>query len=177
MGLVIAFSATMHENFAFDIAVVGTGLALIGLVHVIEWSQRRGTNGAPVALLLGLVSLAAAAVVFAQTTELGLAIVIASWSLVCALLEFLGLTVTPGSRQDAIIVGAVGMLLAVLVLVFRDDAVAVIGFFGGYAVIAGVFLAIAGFDARRSVPESDADAESSYDAQSSHTATQVESER
>lgn len=171
VGLVITFSATMHENFAFDIAVIASGLALIGLVHIVEWSQRRGTKGAPVALLLGIASFAAGAVVFAQTSELGLAIVVASWSLVCALLEFLGLTVTPGSRQDAVIVGAVGMLLAVLVLVFRDDAVAVIGFFGGYAVIAGVFLAIAGFDAQRSVTESDAD------AQSSHIATQVESER
>lgn len=171
VGLVITFSATLHENFAFDVGVIASGLALLGVVHLVEWSQRRGKTGAPIALILGIVSLVAAVLVFAQTTELALAIIIASWSLVCALLEFLGMTITPGSRHDAVIIGAIGMLLAVLVLVFRNDAVAVIGFFGGYAIIAGVFLAIAGFDTRRSVLESDTE------AQSSPIATQVESER
>lgn len=149
VGFVIAFSATLHETFAFDVAIVTSGLALIGAVHCVEWTQRRGKTGAPVALLLGAVSIVAAVVMISLSNELAFAIVISAWALVCALLEFMGMTVSPGSRQDAIIVGAAGMLLAVLVLIFRDDAVAVIGFFGGYAVIAGVFLGIAGFDPRQ----------------------------
>ncbi|MGO3146987.1 MAG: hypothetical protein ACTIJ6_04835 [Leucobacter sp.] len=189
VGLVIAFSATLHENFAFDVALTSSGLALIGAVYIIECSQRRGKQGAPIALLLGIVSFAAAATVFTVRIEFAFAIVIAAWALVCALFEFLGMTVAPGSRQDAAIIGAAGMLLAVLVLVFRDDAVAVIGFFGAYAVIAGVFLGIAGFDVRRGDEAADiadladtvvsganvtgADAA----AQISQADTQVESER
>ena len=40
--------------------------------------------------------------------------------------------------------------LALLVLVFRDDLIAVIGFFGAYAIVRGVFLGISAFDTRGS---------------------------
>lgn len=155
VGFAVTFSATLHETFLFDIALTSAGLTLLGAAHLIEWSQRRGRSGAPIALFLGIVSLAAAAAVFTIRIELAFAVVLAAWALACALLEFLGMTVAPGTRQDAAIIGAISMLLALLVLLFRDDVVAVIGFFGGFSVVAGVFLGIAAFDARRSVSESD----------------------
>lgn len=179
VGFAVTFSATMHETFTFDVALTSSGLALIGAVHIIEWTQRRGTQGAPVALLLGIISFAAAIVVFTVRVELAFAIAIAAWALVCALLEFLGMTVAPDSRQDAVIIGAAGMLLAILVLVLRDDVVSVIGFFGGYAVIAGVFLGIAAFDTRRgstAVTTDDEAAGTSPAAQNSPAAIHVESE-
>src|SRR5690606_35266540 len=143
-------------------AIASSALAIIGVVHVIEWSQRRQQSGAPVALFLGIVSIAAAVLVFTIRVELTFAIVIAVWSLVCALLEFLGMTITPGSRPEGALIGAAGVLLALAVLLTRNDLVAVIGFFGGYAVLAGVFLGIAAFDVRRSRGGDDA---LSYDSQ------------
>lgn len=155
-GLVVTFSAELHENVAFDTALVVAALALIGVVHGIEAFARRKSGGVAEAILLAIVSLAAAVVVSATVFGTGatfattaLALTLAAWALVSALLEFLGMVVHPGTRQDAALVGAAGVLLAIFLLLFRDDAVAVIGFFGGYAVLAGVFLGIGAFDTRR----------------------------
>lgn len=148
-GLVITFSATMHEQFQFDLAVVAIALLALAAVHLIEWGARRGRPGAPIPLMLGIVAVIAAALSFALSSELALAMVLAGWALVSGLLEFLGMTVVPGSRQDAAVVGAVGVALALVVLLSRGDLVAVIGFFGGYAIITGVFLGIAALDTRR----------------------------
>lgn len=149
LGIVVLFTATLHSNTAFDIAIASSGIAAVGVVHFIEWAQLRGHRGAVISLLMGLVSIVSAGLVFALHDQLVLAVGIAAWALVCALLEFVGMTVAPGSRQDAAIVGAAGVLLSITVLLSRNDVVAVIGFFGGYAIIAGVFLGIAAFDTRR----------------------------
>lgn len=169
LGLVILFTATLHGDPAFDVAITASGLAVMGAVHLIEWAQQRGRSGAVVTLLLGTVTLASAVLVFTVRTPLMLAVLIAAWALVSALLEFIGTVLAPGSRQDAAIIGAAGVLLSIVVLFSRDDVVAVIGFFGGYAILAGVFLGIAAFDARR-----EHEAQSNPAAQAS--AANVESE-
>lgn len=150
IGLAVTFTATFHEQFTFDVGVISAGLVLIGICHLLEWVQRRGRGGAPVALLLGLVAVSAGVLVLFLQSELALPLIVASWALVSALLEFLGVAIVPGSRQDAPVIGAAGVILAITTLLARGDMVAVIGFFGGYAVIAGVFLGIAAFDSRRS---------------------------
>lgn len=148
-GIVITFSATMHEHLSFDLAVVAGALAVLGVVHLVEAWQRRSRGGVAVAGALGVVSLLAAVLLTTLGSEFALAVVIAAWALASALLEFLGAAVAPGTRQDATIVGAAGLLLALTVLLARADLVAVIGFFGAYAIIAGVFLGIAALDTRR----------------------------
>lgn len=157
IGFAVAFTATFHEQFTFDFTVISASLVIIGCTHVIEWSGRRGTGGAPVALLIGIISVLAGILILAMRTELTLAVIVASWALVSALLEFVGMTVVPGSRQEAPIIGAAGVLLAITVLLSRNDLVAVIGFFGAYAVIAGVFLGIAAFDSRRNSTDAQAE--------------------
>lgn len=149
IGLIILFTATLHGNTAFDVAIGSSALALIGAVHLIEWAQRRGEPGAAVALILGIISIAFAVLVFTLRDPLAFAMMIAAWALVSALLEFVGMVVAPGTRQDAAIIGAAGVLLSIFVLFTREDIIAVIGFFGGYAILAGVFLGIAAFDSRR----------------------------
>lgn len=149
VGLAITFTATLHGELAFDVAMASSGLGVIGAVHLVEWAQRRRTGaGAPISLLLGLVGLVATGLIFLLRTETAFVMVLAGWALVSALLEFIGMVVFPGSRQDAPILGFIGVLLALLVLVSNGDLVAVIGFFGGYAIIAGVFLGIAALDRR-----------------------------
>ena len=156
VGLVITFSATMHERFEFDLAVVSAALGLIGVVHLVEAWSRRARGGAAVATALGVVSIVAAVALVAVGTAEGFPVVVAAWALASALLEFVGMVVLPGSRQDAALVGGTGVLLALTVLLTRGDLVAVIGFFGAYAVITGVFLGIAAFDARRETESEDA---------------------
>lgn len=175
-GLVVTFSASLHEQLTFDLIVVAIALALIAAVHFVEGAQRRASGGASTANLLGVASLLAAAFVaglaialrntgtisgdvagqaYAADLQAIFPVVVAGWALVSALLEFVGGTVLPGSRQDGTIIGAAGILLAITVLLARTDIVAVVGFFGAYAVVAGVFLGIAAFDSRANAETED----------------------
>ena len=161
-GLAITFTATMHEQLVFDQNVIAISLAGIGIAHLVQAFAVRGRTGFAISLLLGLVSLAAAVAVPVTASSgssalsagsLGavvtLAVIVASWALVSGLFEFISAVTQPGTRSDAVLLGALGMLLALLTLVFRQDPVAVIGFFGAYAIAAGVFLGISAFDIRR----------------------------
>ena len=148
-GIVIAFSATLHEQLGFDTTVAAIAIGAIGVAHLIEWISLRASGGNPVPLLLGIAALAAAVVLPLTGSVLGFAVTVAAWALVSALLEFLGMTTRPGTRQDATLLGALGVLLALLVLLVREDQVAILGFFGAYAIFAGVFLGISAFDSGR----------------------------
>ena len=151
VGIVIAFSATMHEQLGFDVAVAAVAVGAVGIAHVIEWISIRASGGNAVPLLLGVIGIAAAVGLAFASTTIGFAIVIAAWALASALLEFIGAATRPGTRQDATLLGALGVLLAILVLFVREDQVAILGFLGTYAIIAAVFLGIAAFDHGRAV--------------------------
>lgn len=148
-GITITFTATMHGRLGFDVAVAGFALAALGIAHFQEWVVTRAPARTPVTLLLAICGVGAAIALPLTGTVTGFAIVVAAWALASALLEFIGAATRPGSRQDAALMGALGMLLAILVLLVREDQVAILGFFGGYAVIAGVFLGISAFDVKR----------------------------
>lgn len=147
VGTVIAFSATLHEQLRFDLGVTCASLAGIGVAHAIHAIMLRGSRAVP-ALLAAVAIIAAVTVPFAAT-PLVFAITVAAWALVSSLLEFVGAALRPGSRQNVALLGGIGILLALLALLFRDDQVAILGFFGGYAIIAAVFLGISAFDTRR----------------------------
>lgn len=147
-GIIIAFSATLHEQLGFDVAIAAAAIAAVGIAHTLEWFSLRASGGNPVPLLLGIIAFAAAAVLTFSGTTVGFAITIAAWALASALLEFIGAATRPGTRQDATLLGALGVLLALLVLIVREDQVAILGFLGTYAIVAGVFLGISAFDSR-----------------------------
>ncbi|QZY53456.1 hypothetical protein KVY00_09230 [Leucobacter tenebrionis] len=149
-GMTIAFSATMHEQLGFDLGVSAAALGAIGIAHLVEWNARRSSAPSMLPLLLGIVAVASAVALSLSGSVIGFSVTIAAWSLVSGLLEFIGAAVQPGSRQDSTLLGAAGVLLALLALLAREDQVAVLGFFGAYAVIAGVFLGISAFDSRSS---------------------------
>ncbi|WP_206427569.1 hypothetical protein [Leucobacter chromiireducens] len=148
-GLVIAFSATLHEQLGFDLGVATAALGAIGIAHLIEWFSLRPPARTVVPLLLGVIAVIAAVLLPFSSAPIAFAVVVAAWALASALLEFIGAAVRPGSRQDATLLGGAGVLLALLVLLFRDDQVAILGFFGAYALLTGVFLGISAFDTRR----------------------------
>lgn len=148
-GIAIAFSATQHENLSFDIGLATAALGAIGIAHLIEWVATPASHRTAVPLLLGIVSVLCGIALPFTTSVLLFAVVVAGWGLVSAILEFLGATVRPGSRPDATLVGASGVLLALLVLLVREDQVAVLGFFGAYTLLVGIFLGISAFDTRR----------------------------
>lgn len=163
-GLAITFTATLHERLAFDTGIAAAMIAWIGVAHLIEWLARRGSALSTLPLMLGIASLASAiALLFIQTAQ-GFGLLIVAWVLVTSVLEFVGAVIRPGSRQDAILVGAAGMLLALLALIFRNDQVAVLGLLGAYGLLTGVFLAISVFDTRRGASPVGSDDPSPADA-------------
>lgn len=147
-GMAIAFSAVVHEDLGFDLAVTAASLGAIGVSHLIEWVARRRVSPSALPLLLAIAGIAAAVVVVFTGSAIGFAVTVAGWALISALLEFIGAAVRPGSRSDATLLGSLGVLLAILTLLVREDPIAVLGFFGAYAVMSGVFLGIAAFDSR-----------------------------
>ena len=100
------------------------------------------------------------------------------WAAASGLVELLaGLRArrTDPAAKDAITVGSLGLLLAVVLLLIPADyslqysvdgagsltlsgIILAVGMFGGYAAIVAVFLAIAGFSPRRAVSAPDATA-------------------
>jgi uncharacterized membrane protein HdeD (DUF308 family) len=93
----------------------------------------------------------ALAVGLSTTGILFLLWVIVLWSLLVGVAEaFAGLRLPSGSalRQDWIVQGTMTVLLALVVLSQSADSVAVVGFVGAWAIIMGVYLAIAGLSAR-----------------------------
>lgn len=148
IGLLVTFSGTMHEMLAFDRAVAVAAFVLFAAAHLFAWWRDRSGSRDPVSLMLAVISIATAGVVSFAQTSAGFAIVIAAWALVQGLFEFVGGVTRPGSRQDSTILGALGVLLAIAALLVFRDPVAIIGFFGAYALIVGVLLGIAAFDVR-----------------------------
>ena len=155
-GFAIAFSATLHEQLGFDLGVAAATIGAIGVAHLLEWASGRQNGGGVVPLIAGAVSVVAAVAIGLSGSVVAFALLVAAWALVSALLEFIGVTVRPGTRQDAIFLGAIGVLLALFVILVREDQVAVLGFLGAYAVLAGVFLGISAFDTRRAHTTRDA---------------------
>lgn len=163
-GLAITFTATLHERLAFDTGIAGVMIAWVGVAHLIEWFARRRTAPSTLPLILGVIALLSAIALPFLHTAIGFGLLVVGWALASSVLEFVGAVTRPGSRQDAILVGAAGMILALLALIFRGDQVAVLGLLGAYGILTGVFLAISVFDTRRGDSPTGSDDPSPADA-------------
>ena len=79
---------------------------------------------------------------------------VAIWAVGSAVIAFLSRSLHHASRaRDAYIQCGILVLLAILVELTRGDPVMMIGFFGAYAMIAGVFQGISAFDLGRDTPD------------------------
>ena len=152
VGFVVAFSATLHEQAAFDRWLVVIALAVLGAVWGWEAAAARPQPAvARTAMLQSGTAIAAALVLavlpFGDQT-LATSFVLVAWAILVALLQLTTVLRGTQARAAGLPAAVLSALLALVVLLSRDDAVAVIGFFGGYAVVCGVFLGISAFDSR-----------------------------
>jgi uncharacterized membrane protein HdeD (DUF308 family) len=152
VGLTIAFTPAHTAQFGlvtFGVMALVTSVTLGVLAVGLESSTRaRGLH-----IWQSLVSLVvgALAVGLSTTGTLFLLWAIVLWSLLVGVSElFAGWRLPSGSslRGDWIVQGTMTVLLALVVLSQSADSVAVVGFVGAWAIIMGVYLAIAGFSAR-----------------------------
>ncbi len=152
VGLAITFIPGHTAQFGlvtFGVMALVTSVTLGVLAVGVESSTRaRGLH-----IWQSLVSLVvgALAVGLSTTGTLFLLWAIVLWSLLVGVAElFSGWRLPSGStlRQDWIVQGTMTVLLALVVLSQSADSVAVVGVVGAWAVIMGVYLAIAGFSSR-----------------------------
>lgn len=151
-GLTIAFTGGHNAQFGlivFGVMAVVTSASLGLVTSLIRSSaQARGLHlwQALVSLVVGVLAIGLSG---SGTLFLLWAIVI--WAILVGVAEvFAGWRLPSGAalRRDWLVQGLMTVVLAVVVLSQPADSVAVVGFVGAWAIIVGVYLAIAGFSAR-----------------------------
>lgn len=153
VGLTITFSAPQHANIEFDVAMLTLGLSLIGVATVAEYFAVRNTTESWWVAARATVALAAAGAGLAIVDTASMALVIAIWAGLTALITLMRWVRGVQPRSIALPSLLLSLALTVAVLITHDDPVAVIGFFGAYALVRGVFLGIAAFDPRKASTE------------------------
>lgn len=151
-GLFIAFTQNHTAQFglvAFGILSLVTSVSLGVLARgSVMTAQGRGLHmwQALVSLVVGALALG-----LSQAGTLFLLWAIVLWAVLVGVAEiFAGWRLPPGvgSRTDWMVQGGMTIVLALIVLTQQADSVAVVGFFGAWAIVLGVYLAIAGLSAR-----------------------------
>lgn len=146
VGIAIAFTAPLHREVDFDRLVIGTSLTLIGAATLIEYRSMRGTAEAWWIAARAVVAFAAAGSMLAVVDSLSLALVVALWAVLTGVIALMRLVRKVQPPRVALPSMTLSVALAATALIAREDPVAVIGFFGAYAIVRGVFLAIAALD-------------------------------
>lgn len=149
IGMFVTFTATLHEQLSFDITVLAASLALLGAVTLVEYWVMRGTTEAWWLAVRAILALAAAGSFIAVQDVVTMALVLALWALLTAAVTTIRLVRRAQPARIAVPSLLLSVALAIGVLIMRTDAVAVIGLFGAYVLIRGVFLGITAIDSRR----------------------------
>ncbi len=142
------------------VGLIALAVLLAGTAAALWISRRRVPDGAGrwplvVAIWSGVVAVVAAALAIIAPTAAVLGLTVALWAIPTGIVELQGWvrmrSVTePRTRQlarDWLAVGGFTILLG-LVFAFLRDPVSLVGFLGAYAVIVGVFHAVAALSAR-----------------------------
>lgn len=168
-ALMITFSS--DHSAAVGFSVFGGFAAASGFILILgAWVVASAGTRWPYILLAAL-GLAAAIVSGIPTwrTDAAFFVVVIIWAAASGLVELIaGLRArrSDPTAKDAIVVGALGLVLAVVLLLIPADythqysvdgagsltlsgIILAVGMFGGYAAIVAVFLAIAGFSPKR----------------------------
>ena len=151
-GIVIAFTATLHSDPVFDRWVLFASLLAIGITTVVEFFALRATPASWLVATRATLALVAAAAILVSNSAFDTSLVLAVWAATSVIIAVVRVTQGSQSRGVAVPSAFLSGVLAVLVLVFRDDLIAVIGLFGAYAIVRGVFLGISAFDTRGTTP-------------------------
>ncbi|NLA65476.1 MAG: hypothetical protein GX862_06030 [Leucobacter sp.] len=147
-GLAIAFTATMHDDVTVDLFLLGASLTLIAAATFVEYYTMRGTLESWWIAARAMVALGAAGALLAVTDSVSMALVVAVWAALTAFITLMRLVRGAQPRAVALPSLLLSLALMVAVLLLRNDAIAVIGLFGAYAIVRGVFLGISAFDTR-----------------------------
>lgn len=148
VGFVIAFTATLHEDVASNRWILTASFLALGFATLlVYWAQRNQGGSWPIAAQAAAMIATAGALLVVQT-QLEIAVTIILWAVVNAVLIDATAATKLETRKQTLPGTLLSLALAVATIIFREDPVAVIGFFGAYVIVAGVFLGISAFDRR-----------------------------
>ena len=154
-GLVITFN--QDHGALFGLVALGIMATVNGVgLALLAWGLPPRDSSRGLHLWQALVSLAVGVLVLALSHG-GIVLLlwaIVFWALLTGVAEvFAGWRLAKGSalRRDWIVQGSITVLLALVVMTQSGDSVAVVGFLGSWAIVLGVYLAIAGIS-QRSAP-------------------------
>ncbi|MBT1035404.1 hypothetical protein KJY78_03445 [Canibacter sp. lx-45] len=151
-GLTVLFTAVLHENLTANRAIFAVSLAVFAVARLlaqvlIKADQKQRRHHFPLAIIDALAVfitflLASSVAVFSLTVILwALGVFFARLSVLVKLKNS-----APRDRNLLPLTAILAGMLAVFVFIVRTDQVSVIGAFGGYGVIIGIFGLIAAFD-------------------------------
>lgn len=152
LGIAIAFTATLHRDADFDRWLLFVGLVAIGGSTVIEFFALRETPASLLVAARAALALLAGAALLAAGSATAVALILAAWAASSVIIAVIRMSRGSQARSVAVPSALLSGALGVLVLLFRDDLIAVIGFFGAYAIVRAVFLGISAFDTRGALP-------------------------
>ncbi len=152
VGIAIAFTATLHRDTNFDRWALSASLLAIGAVTVIEFFALRPERGSWLVATRAAMALIAGGAMLAAVSPVAISFTLVIWAAASALITVVRVSQGSQARNVGVPSALLSGALAVLVLLFRDDLIAVIGFFGAYAIVRAVFLGISAFDARGNAP-------------------------
>lgn len=153
VGLAIAFTAPLHEQIGFDVWALIVGLALIGAATIVEYFKLKDTAESWWIAARAVVAFAAVGSLLVVADSASLALVLALWAAFTALITLMRLLRKVQPTKIAVPSLLLSLSLAIVSIIFHDDPVALIGFFGAYAIIRGVFLGITAFDPNPAEPQ------------------------
>jgi uncharacterized membrane protein HdeD (DUF308 family) len=161
-GVVVTFSPDHSPSFGLSV-FAGYALVSGGVIAGTAFRAERSRFATAVTVAQGLIGVgtglaALLILVLGASSIVTLVAVLVVWALPNAAADLtLGLRrseASPASR-DHVVIGVAAGLLAVVALLGLTDSVLVVGAFGAFAAIVGVYLAIAAFTLRwDSAPES-----------------------
>lgn len=145
-GAAIAFTAVLHTNMVFNRVTMAVSFLLIAAAFVLESRAQQQRNTAHFAQII-IAAVAAVMQLFTANVVV-FATVIAAWAVLTAVIEAVYSRTGALATSDSRLLIIFASLLAIATFLAREDSVAVIGFFGAYGVLTGVFLAILIADTR-----------------------------
>lgn len=145
-GFAVTFTQQLHTDLVFNRSIFSIFCIVTGGILVAAAFALADLQAKPELLVAGGVSLAAGVRAMFATSTADLAIDVTIWAAVIAVT---GIVAWVRFRvREALVVAVLAGLLAVILALGARELPAVMGFFGGFAIIVAVYVAIAAVDTR-----------------------------
>lgn len=148
-GAAITFTATLHDTVFSQVLFALSVLAVAVAELTTSLLTRVARKVSPLTLIQALIAVVAGVViVLTMDNFAAFTLTVTVWAALTAVIEvwfaWKGAATSPA--REVRVIGVFSGLLALLLVIVPSSPTSVIGFYGGYCFVVGVYLAIAAFD-------------------------------